>query len=188
MNAVSSANMAVLAQAGASASASASEEDAAGTGQYLTFTLDDEWFAVGIAEVREIIQYGQMTEVPLMPDFVRGVINLRGAVVPVIDLQARLGRAPALVGERTSIVIFEVRRHGERHALGMMVDAVSEVIEIGDSVVDPPPQFGGRVKRDYIQGMAKVGGRFVVILSLEATLDIDDMADQCDHARHKLAA
>jgi purine-binding chemotaxis protein CheW len=70
----------------------------------------------------------------------------------------------------------------------MMVDAVSEVIEIGDAAVDPPPQFGGRVKRDYIQGMAKVGGRFVVILSLAATLDIDDMADQCDHARHKLAA
>ncbi|MEY2686373.1 MAG: hypothetical protein RL375_571 [Pseudomonadota bacterium] len=182
MNAVS------RAESGALAYGLASAEVTAGTGQYLTFTLEDELFAVGIAAVREIIQYNQMTLVPLMPDFVRGVINLRGAVVPVIDLQARLGREPAQVGERTSIVIFEVRQGSDRHALGMMVDAVSEVIEIADASIEAPPQFGGAVRRDYIHGMAKVGGRFVVILALEATLDIDDMADQCDHARQKLAA
>jgi purine-binding chemotaxis protein CheW len=184
MNAVSRAEVTQLAQTSAGSGA----DGAAGSGQYLTFTLDDELFAVGIAAVREIIQYGQMTLVPLMPDFVRGVINLRGAVVPVIDLQARLGRAPAQVGERSSIVIFEVRRDGERHELGMMVDAVSEVIEIADAGVDAPPQFGSVVRRDYIHGIVKVGGRFVVILALGATLDIDDMAEQCDHARHKLAA
>jgi purine-binding chemotaxis protein CheW len=183
MNAVSSAEVSRLAQATAGAA-----DAAAGTGQYLTFMLDNELFAVGIAAVREIIQYGQMTLVPLTPDFVRGVINLRGAVVPVIDLQARLGRAPAQVGERSSIVIFEVRRHDERHELGMMVDAVSEVIEIADTSVDLPPQFGTVVRRDYIHGIVKVGGRFVVILALDATLDIDDMAEQCDHASHKLAA
>ncbi|MFM2069344.1 MAG: hypothetical protein RLZZ584_4253 [Pseudomonadota bacterium] len=180
MNAVSSAETRAVA-------AGRAEPGPATTGQYLTFTLEDGVFAVGIESVREIIQYGQMTLVPLMPAFVRGVINLRGAVVPVIDLQARLGRPPAGVGERTSIVIFESQRDGERLELGMMVDAVSEVIEIADARIEPPPQFGGAVPRGFIRGMAKVGGRFLVVLSPEATLDIEDMAAQCDHAQRRAA-
>ncbi|MEO7336366.1 MAG: chemotaxis protein CheW, partial [Caldimonas sp.] len=98
--------------------------------QYLTFTLGEEVFAMDIRTVREIIQYGPMTTVPLMPDFVRGVINLRGAVVPVIDLQARFGRPAAHVGKKTCIVIFDALRNGERVELGLLVDAVSEVIDI----------------------------------------------------------
>ena len=98
--------------------------------QFLTFMLADGVFAMDIATVREIIQHSQMTTVPLMPDYVRGVINLRGAVVPVIDLQARLGNPPGTVGKKTCIIIFDSRRVGERAELALRVAAVRAVIEL----------------------------------------------------------
>lgn len=154
-----------------------------GTAQYLTFLLADGVFAMDIATVREIIQHGQLTTVPLMPTFVRGVMNLRGAVVPVIDLQARLGKAAATVGKKTCVIIFDAQRDNERVELGLMVDAVSEVIEIPASEIEPPPQFGSAIKRDFIKGMGKVGGKFVIILDPERALDVDEMADLVDRAQ-----
>lgn len=144
--------------------------------QYLTYTLGDEVFAMDIRAVREIIQYATMTAVPMMPDFVRGVINLRGQVVPVIDLQSRLGRSVANVGKKTCIIIFDAANDGEKVALGLMVDAVSEVIDILDSDIEPPPQFGASIRRDFIRGMGKVGTSFIVILEPEKALSIEDMA------------
>ena len=144
--------------------------------QYLTFSLDEEVFAMDIRTVREIIQYGSMTTVPLMPKFVRGVINLRGAVVPVIDLQARFGRPAAQISKKTCIVIFDAQREGERVELGLMVDAVSEVVEIPSDQIEPPPSFGGAVKRDFIRGMGKMGSRFVIVLEPDKAFDIEDMA------------
>lgn len=143
--------------------------------QYLTFTLGDEVFAMDITTVREIIQQAGMTVVPLMPNFVRGVINLRGAVVPVIDLQARFGRPSARIGKKTCIVIFDASQGGEKQELGLMVDAVSEVIDIAPSQIEPAPQFGTTIQRDFIRGMGKVGGEFIVILAPERALNIDDM-------------
>jgi purine-binding chemotaxis protein CheW len=154
-----------------------------GAAQYLTFLLADGVFAMDIATVREIIQHGQLTTVPLMPTFVRGVMNLRGAVVPVIDLQARLGKAAATVGKKTCVIIFDAQRDNERVELGLMVDAVSEVIEIPASEIEPPPQFGSAIKRDFIKGMGKVGGKFVIILDPERALDVDEMADLVDRAQ-----
>ncbi|MEY8877854.1 MAG: chemotaxis protein CheW [Leptothrix sp. (in: b-proteobacteria)] len=156
--------------------------------QYLTFLLDGIVFAVGIESVREIIQYGQMTRVPLMPAFVRGVINLRGAVVPVIDLQARLGRPVSRVGEKTCIVIFDAACADERIELGLMVEAVSEVIEIGREQIEPPPQFGSAVRREFIRGMARVKDRFVILLEPDTALDIEVMATLCEHEQERLAA
>jgi purine-binding chemotaxis protein CheW len=156
---------------------------AAASGQYLTFLLDNGSFAIDINAVREIIQYGQMTAVPLMPDFVRGVINLRGAVVPVIDLQARFGKQPAQVGKKTCIVIFDSHRDGERVELGLMVDAVSAVIDIAANQIEPPPQFGGAVRREFIKGMGKVGDNFVIILEPHKALDVQEMADLCEQAQ-----
>jgi purine-binding chemotaxis protein CheW len=144
--------------------------------QYLTFVLGDEVFAMDIRTVREIIQHGAMTAVPLMPNFVRGVINLRGAVVPVIDLQARFGRTQACVGKKTCIIVIDASREGEKMELGLMVDAVSEVIEIAQADIEPPPQFGTSIQRDFIKGLGKVDGEFIVILEPERALDIDDMA------------
>jgi purine-binding chemotaxis protein CheW len=144
--------------------------------QYLTFSLGDEVFAMDIRCVREIIQHGNMTIVPLMPAFVRGVINLRGSVVPVIDLQSRFGRPRAQVGKKTCIIIFDATVEDEKLELGLLVDAVSEVIDIAQSHIEPAPQFGTTIRRDFIHGMGKVGGDFIVILAPERALDINEMA------------
>jgi purine-binding chemotaxis protein CheW len=149
--------------------------------QYLTFTLGEEVFAMDIRTVREIIQHGAMTVVPLMPKFVRGIINLRGSVVPVIDLQSRFGRGEAQIGKKTCVVIFDVGAEGDKVELGLLVDAVSEVIDIAPSQIEPPPQFGTSIAREYIRGLGKVGSEFIVILEPERALNIDDMVALAEH-------
>jgi purine-binding chemotaxis protein CheW len=156
--------------------------------QYLTFWLGEEMFALDIRSVREIIQYAPMTRVPLMPSFVRGVINLRGAVVPVIDLHARFGRPAATVGKKTCVVIFDSLRDGERTELGLMVDAVSEVVDLADDAIEPPPNFGTSVRRDFIRAIGKRGDRFVVLLEPDRAFDVDEMATLCEHSVEALAA
>jgi len=156
--------------------------------QYLTFHLAAEVFAIDIRSVREIIQYGAMTTVPLMPSFVRGVINLRGSVVPVIDLHARFGRPAAQVGKKTCVVIFDALREGERVELGLMVDAVSEVVDIAADAIEPPPNFGTSVRRDFIRAMGKRGDRFVIILEPDRAFDVDEMANLCEASQEALAA
>lgn len=151
--------------------------------QYLTFMLGSEIFALDIRSVREIIQYCPMNSVPLMPQFVRGVINLRGAVVPVIDLQARFGRPAATVGKKTCIVIFDCQREGERVELGLLVDSVSEVLDIAPEAIEPPPNFGTSVRRDFIRGMGKLDRRFVIILEPDKAFDVEEMADLCTSAQ-----
>ncbi|MFZ4624337.1 MAG: chemotaxis protein CheW [Rhodoferax sp.] len=150
--------------------------------QYLTFSLGDEVFAMDIRSVREIIQFNAMTIVPLMPEFVRGVINLRGAVVPVIDLKSRFGRPQAQMGKKTCVIIFDVGPEGDKVELGLLVDAVSEVIDIGPSQIEPPPQFGTTIQREFIHGLGKVGSEFIVILEPERALNIDEMAALAEQA------
>ncbi|MBC7416217.1 MAG: purine-binding chemotaxis protein CheW [Herminiimonas sp.] len=145
--------------------------------QYLTFSLGSELFAVGILVIKEIIQFGQLTTVPLMPAHIRGVINLRGAVVPVIDLQARFGRGAAQVGKRTCIVIIEVSHEDERHDIGIMVDAVSAVIDIGADQIEPAPAFGASVRIDFIEGIGKVNDRFVIILDVTRTFSLGELTE-----------
>jgi purine-binding chemotaxis protein CheW len=148
--------------------------------QYLTFLLSGEMYAVGILHVKEIIEYGHLTEIPMMPAFIRGVINLRGAVVPVVDLSARFGHTQSDVGKRTCIVIVEVRQGETRHDLGIMVDAVSEVLEIPGSEIEPPPSFGAKIRADFIAGMGKVAGKFVILLDIQRVLSVDEMAVLAD--------
>ncbi|MCV2420389.1 chemotaxis protein CheW [Paucibacter sp. DJ2R-2] len=155
------------------------------TSQYLTFSLGEEVFGMDIRTVREIIQVGPVTTVPLMPDFVRGVINLRGAVVPVIDLHARFGRPAAGLSKKSCIVIFDAMRQGERVELGLLVDAVSEVVDIPAADIEPAPDFGSAVRRDFIQGMGRLGQRFVIVLEPDRAFDLDDMAVLCE--RNQLA-
>ncbi len=149
---------------------------------YLTFLTGNETFALDIRDVREIIQYASITPVPLMPTFIRGVINLRGAVLPVIDLCDRFGWGPAEISKKTCVIIFDSARQSDRVELGLMVDAVSEVVEVLGSDIEPAPPFGSAIQRDYIQGMGKVGDRFVVLMEPRRVLDVDELAQMAqDH-------
>lgn len=148
--------------------------------QYLTFMLGGETFAIGILAIKEIIEYQSLTAVPMMPECVRGVINLRGAVVPVMDLQARFGRPSSPITKRTCIVIVEVRAQTEDgpegQVIGVLVDAVNEVIDIASGEVETPPAFGARIRTDFMQGMGKVKGKFVILLDVDQVFSLDDIA------------
>jgi purine-binding chemotaxis protein CheW len=144
--------------------------------QYLTFVLGSEVFAIGILAIKEIIEYDGLTIVPMMPDCIRGVINLRGAVVPVMDLSLRFGKPSNAVTKRTCIVIIETQRDGEREDLGVVVDAVNAVIDIAADDIEPPPAFGARIRTDFIQGLGKVNGKFVILLNVGRVLAIEEIA------------
>ncbi len=147
--------------------------------QYLTFVLGSETHAIGILAVKEIIEYGKLTEVPMMPPCVRGVINLRGAVVPVVDLMARFGKPSSPVGKRSCIVIVELASQGDagtpRPIVGVVVDAVNEVIDLAAAEIEPAPSFGTRMRTDFIQGVGKVKGRFVILLDVANVLSLDEI-------------
>jgi len=144
--------------------------------QYLTFMLAQEQFAIGILNIKEIIEYHGVTEVPMMPGCVRGVINLRGAVVPVMDLLVRFGRPASAVSKRTCVVIVEVESGGERQVIGLVVDAVNEVLDIAASDIEPAPSFGARIRAEFIQGVGKVRGKFVLLLDVDRALSLDEIA------------
>jgi purine-binding chemotaxis protein CheW len=147
------------------------------TAQYLTFMLGGESFGIGIMAVKEIIEFSGITDVPMMPDSIRGVINLRGAVVPVMDLAARFGRPQTVAGKRTCIVIVELESDGERQLTGVVVDAVSAVLDIPAADIEPAPSFGTRIRGDFIAGMGKVNGRFVILLNVDAVLALAGLPD-----------
>ena len=148
--------------------------------QYLTFMLGGEAFALGILAIKEIIEYGHLTEVPMMPASVRGVINLRGAVVPVVDLQARFGRPASTVTKRTCIVIVETGDADDGQVIGVVVDAVNEVLDLPASDIEPPPSFGSAIRSDFVCGMAKVRGKFVIVLDVANVLAIEDFSTLVD--------
>ncbi len=137
--------------------------------QYLTFSVSGERFAVDILEIREIIEVGLMTDVPLAPDFVRGVVNLRGAVLPVVDLASRLGRRQSELTKRSCIVVVDIHSDGKQ-SIGMLVDEVSEILEIAPDLVQPPPALGEGMNTDIIKGMGRVDDRFIVLLQVEHIL------------------
>lgn len=145
--------------------------------QYLTFMLGKETFAVGILCIKEILGYEVPTDVPMMPTFVRGIVNRRGAVVPVIDLAVRFARSATQTTKKTCIVIIETATANAAQVFGVVADAVNEVLEIPDSDIDSAPSFGGTaIRTDFILGMGKVRDRFVIILNVAAALSVDDMA------------
>lgn len=143
--------------------------------QYLTFLLGDEIFAIGILKIKEILEYSDVTTVPMMPECIRGVINLRGSVVPVLDLATRFRRQRRETTRRTATIIVETENEGQVQVVGIIVDAVNEVLEIPQEDVEPAPSFGTRVRSDFIQGMGKVAGRFVIILDTDRILAAEDL-------------
>jgi purine-binding chemotaxis protein CheW len=151
--------------------------------QFLTFMLGGEMLAIDILGIKEIIEYSALTEVPMMPASVRGVINLRGSVVPVIDLAVRFGRASTAVTKRTCIVIVEIALNGARQDVGVVVDAVNEVLDIPPQQIEPPPTFGARIRTDFIQGMGNVNNRFVILLDVNQVLSLDELAEIAEQAQ-----
>lgn len=143
--------------------------------QYLTFSLGEEIFAVGTRNVREIIEYGRLTPVPLMPPSILGVINLRGGVVPIMDLRQRFGQDATQIGRRSCIVILEVQRDGLEQVIGIVVEAVNAVLEIPAQDVEPPPSLGSHIPTDFLIGMGKLDTRLVVLLDIGRVLSLDDL-------------
>ncbi|OWY29452.1 chemotaxis protein CheW [Herbaspirillum robiniae] len=152
------------------------QEEAVESRQFLTFLVGTESFAMPIGSIREIIEFGGLTEVPLMPSFLRGVINLRGSVVPVIDLSVRFGRAPTVIAKRTCIIIMELQQDDQQLLLGVMVDAVSAVLSLETDRIEPRPSFGAGIRADFIEGMININERFVVVLDVPRVLSVDELA------------
>ena len=138
--------------------------------QYLTFFIRGEEYAAGILRVKEIIEFERVTRVPAMPEHVRGVINLRGAVLPVIDLAAKFGHGPSEPARTTCIVVAETKLGPEMLTVGVMADAVSEVVDIADDAIEPPPSFGTHVRADFLTGMGKLDNRLVLVLDVDRVL------------------
>ena len=145
-------------------------------GQYLTFTLQGEVYGLDILRVREILEYTRPTTVPMMPAFVHGVINLRGNVVPVIDLAQRFGRAATTLQPRTCIVIIEIEGDDGALSIGILVDAVNAVLDMDTAQIEPPPSFGTGLRQDFIRGMARTEAGFIILLDVGRVLSVEDMA------------
>lgn len=143
--------------------------------QYLTFELGDEMFAVGTLNVREIIEYGPITSVPLLPPSIRGVINLRGTAVPVLDLGVRFRGERTVQTSRTCFVILEVQASTLRKPVGIIVDAVSEVLEIADHDIEPSLNFGTDVRADFLLGIGKLESGFVLLLDIGRVLSLEQV-------------
>lgn len=146
------------------------------TRTYLTFTLDDEDFAVDVSGVREVLDYTSATKVPRTPEFMRGVINLRGSVVPVVDMRLKFGMARCEDTVDTCIVVLEVDLDGESAVIGALADSVKEVFELTPDLIEPPPRIGTRLDTDFILGMGKHGEQFIIILDVNKVFTSEDLS------------
>jgi purine-binding chemotaxis protein CheW len=143
--------------------------------QYLTFQMSEEEYAVGICQVREIIEYSTVTRVPKAPAWIRGVINVRGSVVPVVDLAVKFGVAAQPVTKTTCIIILEIELDGEDSIMGVIADAVNEVTNFTAEDIEKAPSFGTRVRVEYLLGMAKIGKKFALMLDMQKVLSGEEL-------------
>ncbi|QRN98403.1 chemotaxis protein CheW [Archangium violaceum] len=145
--------------------------------QYLSFILAGEEYALGILQVKEIIEYDTVTRIPGAPVWVRGVFNLRGSVVPVVDVAVKLGMPPATLTRWSCIVVVELKLNGERLVLGLLADAIGQVMELDPGEVVPPPSFGTPVHVDYLMGMGRPGGgkKFVLLMDIDKVLSSQEV-------------
>jgi purine-binding chemotaxis protein CheW len=156
-------------------------ENVSNVQQFLTFVLNDETYGVGILHIREIIEYDNLTVVPLMPDFISGVINLRGNVVPVVNLARRFEHESKEIGKRTSIIIIDIKdAEGEGVEVGMVVDIVNEVIELASSDIAAAPTFGAKIRTEFIQGMGKIDDKLMILLDVNHVLSITELSNVSD--------
>lgn len=145
------------------------------TSQYLTFKLDDEIYALDINQVREVLDFTDVTKVPKMPNFMRGVINLRGGVVPVVDLRLKFGMSKTEKTVDTCIIIMEITLDQEITLLGAMADSVQEVLTLEPEQIEPAPRIGTRLKTEFIKGMGKKNDEFIIILDIDRVFSAEEL-------------
>ncbi len=146
------------------------------TGQYLSFKLDDEVFALGIFKVREVLDFAKVTKVPQTPEFMLGVINVRGNAVPVMDLRLKFGMTKAETTVNSCIIIMEIEIDGETTVIGALADSVQEVLDLDSDQIEPPPKIGTKLKTKFIEGIGKRDGQFIIILDIDKIFSADELA------------
>ncbi|MBN2686173.1 MAG: purine-binding chemotaxis protein CheW [Pontiellaceae bacterium] len=151
-------------------------------GKYLTFALGSEEYGLEILKVREIVGYQEITKVPKTSREVKGVINLRGQVIPIVDLRGRFGMSEKAIDDQTCIIVVENEHDGRIIPTGVIVDKVSEVLDIQIDQIEPPPQFGGTARIDFIRGMGKISGKVKILLDIDKVLSSTDTADWAEIA------
>lgn len=152
------------------------ETDVVETSQYLTFMLDDEVFALDVSQVREVLDLQPITKVPGTPPFMRGVINVRGSVVPVMDLRHKFGLAAAEKTQDTRIIVMEIDMDGETNVIGTLADSVNEVMDMEADKIEPPPKIGMRWRTEFIKGIGKREDQFIIILDINRVFSSDELA------------
>jgi len=146
------------------------------TKQYLTFRVGEEDFALDVSNVREILEFTSITRVPKTPEYMRGVINLRGSVVPVLDMRLKFGLTEARKTIDTCIIVLEVDIDGEKTVIGALVDSVQEVFELDPQHIEPAPRIGTRLRTDFIRGMGKRDDRFIIILNIDKVFSSEELS------------
>ena len=143
--------------------------------QFLTFTLDEEQYAIGVAKVREVLKHTKITRLPRTADFMKGIINLRGAGVPVIDLRLKFGLPETPVTKDTSIIVMEVEGQDGNVVVGALADSVHEVVEIDEKAIEPAPRFGTRLAAEFIKGVGKKDDLFIIILDIDRIFNAEEI-------------
>jgi purine-binding chemotaxis protein CheW len=146
------------------------------TNQYLTFKLDSDLFAVDVGKSREVLDFADVTRVPQTPDYMLGVINLRGSVVPVINLRRKFGMQEAEQTVDTCIIVMEIDVNDDKVVIGIVADAVQEVLDLDDSQIEPPPRLGTRLNTEFIKGMGSMDDQFVILLDIDRVFTADELA------------
>jgi purine-binding chemotaxis protein CheW len=146
------------------------------TDQYMTFRLGDELFAIGVSQVREVLEIARITRVPTAPEFMRGVVNVRGKAIPVVDLRLRFGLPPVADTLVTRIIVMELELDGETTVIGGVADSVHDVIELEPAQIDPPPRIAMRWRTEFIRGMGRRGDDFIIILDIGSVFSSGELA------------
>jgi purine-binding chemotaxis protein CheW len=155
---------------------------------YLTFTLDDELFSVEVSKVREVLDYTNITKIPRTPEYMRGVINLRGSVVPVIDLRLKFGMSKTENKRNTCIIVLEINSEDETIILGALADSVQEVYELEPDQIEPAPRFGTKFKAEFLRGMGKRDEKFLMILDIDKVFTCEELAIVQNTEKNELKA
>lgn len=145
--------------------------------QFLTFQSGNEVLGIDILYIKEIKEYHTITTIPMVPDFIKGVINLRGKVVPIIDLAVRFGRKPTIITKRTCVVVVEIVFEEEKYDVGILVDSVNEVLGLNAEDIESAPSFGTNIRNEFIKGFGKVDNSFIILLNIDKVLSISEISN-----------